>query len=311
VSRKGWLLFGALGFIWGVPYLFIKIAVDGLTPASVVFWRCAVAAALLLPIAAARGQLRGLLPHWKPLLAFTAAEIAIPWFLLTSAEQRLSSSLAGLLIAGVPLVAAILSWLTGGEKLGPRRILGLGVGLAGVAALVGLDLGADDTWALMQMAVVVVGYAVGPFILNRWLTDVSGLAVMAVSLGLSALVWAPAGIAQRPASMPSAAVVGSVLVLAVLCTAIALVTFNALIAEVGPVRAPVITYINPAVAVVLGILILDEPFTAGIGLGFALVLAGSVLATHRPGDDTAGAAAEPGDAGRAERAEPAPVASSE
>jgi len=287
VSRKGWLLFAALGIIWGVPYLFIKIAVDGLTPASVVFWRCAVAAVILLPIAIAKGQLPALLPHWKALLAFTAAEIAIPWFFLTSAEQRLSSSLAGLLIAGVPLVAALLGWLTGGERLGPRRLLGLGVGLAGVAALVGLDLSADDTWALVQMAIVVVGYAVGPFILNRQLKGVPGLAVMAVSLGLSALVYAPAGIAQRPAQWPEADVIVAVLVLAVLCTAVALVTFNALIAEVGPVRGPVITYINPAVAVILGVIVLGESFTAGIAIGFALVLAGSVLATQRAADKKA------------------------
>jgi drug/metabolite transporter (DMT)-like permease len=284
VSRKGWLLFAALSIIWGVPYLFIKIAVDGLTPASVVFWRCAVAAAILLPIAIGRGQLRALLPHWKALLAFTAAEIAVPWFFLTSAEQRLSSSLAGLLIAGVPLVAALLGWLTGGERLGPRRIAGLGVGLAGVAALVGLDLSADDTWALVEMAIVVIGYAVGPFILNRHLRSAPGLAVMAVSLTLSALVYLPAGITQRPAHWPGADVITAVLVLAVLCTAVALVTFNALVAEVGPVRAPVITYINPAVAVILGVIVLDEPFTAGIVLGFALVLAGSVLATQRAGD---------------------------
>ncbi|NUR72973.1 MAG: EamA family transporter [Hamadaea sp.] len=284
MSRKGWLLFAALGVIWGVPYLFIKIAVGGLTPASVVFWRCAIAALILLPIAIARGQLRALLPHWKALLAFTAAEIAVPWFLLTSAEQRLSSSLAGLLIAGVPLVAALLGWATGGERLGPRRIVGLGIGLAGVAALVGLDLSADDAWALIQMAIVVIGYAVGPFILNRQLKGVPGLAVMAVSLALSALVYAPAGIIQHPAQLPDADVIVAVLVLAVLCTAVALTTFNALIAEVGPVRGPVITYINPAVAVILGVVVLGEPFTAGIGLGFALVLAGSVLATQRAAD---------------------------
>jgi len=309
MSRKGWLLFGAMGVIWGVPYLFIKIAVDGMSPASVVFFRCLLAAVLLMPIAIARGQLRALLPYWKPLVAFAAVEIAVPWFLLTSAEQRLSSSLAGLLIAGVPLVAAVLGWLTGGEKLGTRRLLGLGVGLAGVAALVGLDLTADDTWALVQMAIVVVGYAVGPFILNRNLAGVPGLPVMAVSLALSALVWAPAGVSQLPAQLPGADVIVSVIVLAVLCTAIALVTFTALIAEVGPVRAPVITYVNPAVAVVLGILVLDEPFTAGIGLGFALVLAGSVLATQRSRKQPP--AARPDQQGAGARTQPAPVASSE
>src|SRR6266496_2070463 len=135
MSRRGWLLFATMGIIWGVPYLLIKIAVGSLTPASLVFYRTALAAVLLLPLAAARGQLR-------------------PWLLLSSAERRLSSSLSGLLIAAVPLVGALLGWLTGGERLGPRRILGLAVGLAGVAALVGLDLGRGDAAALAQMAVV-------------------------------------------------------------------------------------------------------------------------------------------------------------
>jgi len=281
MSRRGWVLFLAMGVIWGVPYLLIKVAVDVLTPASLVLLRTAVAAAILLPLALARGQLRPLLPKWRPLVAFTVAELAVPWFLLSNAERRLSSSLSGLLIAAVPLVGALLGWLTGGERLGVRRILGLAIGIGGVAALVGLDLGGGDVPALLQMAVVAIGYAVGPFILARYLTDVSGLGVIAAALSLTAIAYLPVGVAQLPAQWPSAKVIASVLTLSVLCTAIAFLVFFALIDEVGPVRATVITYVNPAVAVALGVILLGEPFTVGIAVGFALVLLGSVLATRR------------------------------
>lgn len=281
MSRRGWVLFIALGLIWGVPYLLIKVAVDALTPASLVFTRTSLAALILLPIAAGRGQIRPVLARWRPLLVFTVAELAIPWLLLSNAERRLSSSLSGLLIAAVPLVGALLGWLSGGERLGPRRLTGLGVGLVGVALLVGLDLGGGDVPALLQMAVVVVGYAVGPFVLARHLTGLPSLGVIASALTLTALAYAPVGIVALPSYWPSGQVIAAIAVLAVLCTAVAFMVLFALVDEVGPVRTTVITYINPAVAVALGVVVLDEPLTVGIGVGFALILAGSVLATLR------------------------------
>jgi drug/metabolite transporter (DMT)-like permease len=287
MTRRGWLLFATMGLIWGIPYLMIKVAVGGLHPATLVFLRTALAALLLVPIAAVRGELRPLLRYWRPLLAFAAIEVAVPWLLLNTAEVRLSSSLSGLLIAGVPLVGAILGWATGGERLGPVRIAGLIVGLAGVGALVGLDLHVGDVWALLEIAGVAVGYAVGPWILARYLSGLPGLGVIAAALGVTALAYLPFALTQLPARVPSRQVLGSVLVLAVVCTALAFVLFFALIAEVGPVRATVITYINPAVAVTLGVLLLHEPFTVGIGVGFALVLTGSVLATRKSRDRSA------------------------
>ncbi|MDP9393497.1 MAG: DMT family transporter [Actinomycetota bacterium] len=281
MSRRGWWLFVAMSLIWGIPYLLIKVAVEELTPASLVLLRTALATAVLLPVAAARGGLGALLPRWRPLLAFTLVELAVPWYLLSAAEQRLSSSLTGLLVAAVPLVGAVLGWVAGHEALGARRLTGLFVGLAGVAALVGLDVGSGDLVAIAQVAVVAVGYALGPFILSRWLSDVPGLAVIAVSLAITALLYAPLGIAQMPSAMPSPATVVSVAILALLCTALAFLLFFRLIAEIGPVRSTVITYVNPAVAVLLGVVLLDEPFTTGIAVGFALILAGSYLATRR------------------------------
>ena len=281
MSRRGWLLFLAMGVIWGVPYLFIKVAVEHMTPATLVFLRTAVAAVLLVPVAAAKGQLRPLLTKWRPLLAYTAVELAIPWLLLANAERRLSSSLAGLLLAAVPLVGAVLGWVTGTDRLDWRRMLGLAIGIGGVAALVGLDLGAGDIGALVQMGLVAVGYALGPFILARRLSDQPGLGVVAASLLITAVAYAIPGVLQFPrAGLPREAVV-SVVVLAVVCTAAAFLLFFALIEEVGPTRATVITYLNPAVAVTLGVVFLDEPFTRGIAVGFVLVLLGSALATRR------------------------------
>ncbi|HEY2791800.1 MAG TPA: EamA family transporter [Micromonosporaceae bacterium] len=281
MSKRGWLLFLAMGIIWGTPYLMIKVAVGVLDPWTLVFARCALAALILMPLALRRGQIRPALAKWPWLLAFAAVEITIPWLLLSTAEERLSSSLSGLLLAAVPLVGALLGWLTGGERLGGRRILGLAIGIAGVATLVGLDLSTNDTAALIEMVLVAIGYALGPFILARYLTGVPGLGVLACALTVSALVYAPIGIARMPHSMPKASVVWSVVGLAVLCTAIGFVIFFALIDEVGPVRATVITYINPAVAILLGVLLLGEPMTIGIGVGFVLVLLGSILATRR------------------------------
>ncbi len=281
MSRRGWLLFLLMGLIWGLPYLFIKVAVAELTPVSLVFLRTAVAALILVPVAAARGLLRPLLARWWPLLAFTAAEIAVPWLFLANAERRLSSSLTGLLLAAVPLVGALLGWLTKTDRLDWRRGLGLLVGLGGVSALIGLDLGRGDALALAQVLIVAVGYAVGPFILAHRLADLPGLGVVAASLLLTAAAYAGPAARQLPRHWPPASAVASVLVLAVVCTAVAFLLFFKLIDEVGPVRATVITYLNPAVAVALGVVFLDEPFTAGIAIGFVLVIAGSALATRR------------------------------
>jgi drug/metabolite transporter (DMT)-like permease len=282
LSRRGALLFAAMCVIWGIPYLMIRVAVRELAPVTLVFLRTGLAALLLVPLAARRGELRPLLARWRPLLAYTAIEVALPWFLLSRAETKLTSSLTGLLIAAVPLVGALIVSLSGErERLGGRRWLGLLVGVGGVAAIVGLDLGHVDAVALVEIALVAVCYAVGPIILARHLNGAPALGVVAASLALSAVAYAPLAALRWPGSMPSAHVVESVVGLAVVCSAAAFLIFFALIAEVGPVRATVITYVNPAVAAVVGVLLLNEHLTTGMLLGFALVLAGSVLATGR------------------------------
>ncbi|MGE5691928.1 MAG: DMT family transporter [Pseudomonadota bacterium] len=281
MSRRGLLLFTAMCLIWGIPYLLIRVAVRDLSPATLVLARTTIAALLLLPLAALRGELRPLVRHWLPLLAFAAIEIAVPWVLLGAAEEEISSSLTALLIAGVPLVATVIALTTGArERPAVASLIGLLVGLAGVAAIVGLNLEGAGPLPLAEVAIVAVCYAVGPAILQRWLAGLPALGVIAASLGVTAVAYVPIAAFSLPTEAPSAEVVASVLTLAVVCTAVAFLCFFALIAEIGPVRATVITYVNPAVAAVLGVAVLDERFTVGMAVGFALVLAGSVLATR-------------------------------
>ena len=283
MTRRSLLLFIAMSVIWGISYLFIRIAVKELEPVVLVLMRCAIGALILLPIVLARGELRGLIKRWLPLVAFAAVEIGIPWYMLASAEQKITSSLAGLLVSAVPLVGVVIATAFGNrEHLGLASMSGLLLGLAGVAAIVGFDLRASGWVALVEMAFVVGCYAAGPVIVSRYLSELPSMGVTAVALAGCAVFYAPLAAFQWPRSVPHVDVIVSVLVLAVVCTALAFVLFFALIAAIGPVRATVITYINPAVAAVVGVIVLHENFTAGMLIGFVLVLAGSALATRRP-----------------------------
>src|SRR3954452_5224059 len=267
--------------IWGVPYLLIRVAVDdGLSPATVVFLRTGIAALVLAPVAIGRGGLADLVMRWRPLLLYSAIEVALPWWLLTDAERHLSSALAGLLLAAVPLFGIVLARVVGTREVVDRwRVLGIVLGAGGVGALVGLQLGHINMLAVGAVLLTALGYAARPLILSRRLADLPAVNVVAASLALSSLAWAPAAAASWPTSV-SAKAAASVVGLALVCTAIAFLVFFALIAEVGPSRATVITFVNPAVAIALGIAVLGEHFTVGMAVGFPLVLAGSVLATR-------------------------------
>jgi drug/metabolite transporter (DMT)-like permease len=281
MTRRALVMFGLMSLIWGIPYMFIRIAVAEISPATLVFARTAIAALVLLPIALLRFDLRPVLQRWRWVVAFAVVEVGVPWVLLGNAEQHVTSSLAGLLVAGVPLVGTVVAASTGSrDHLGRRGLVGLMVGLIGVAAVVGSNVGASDPAAFLEMALVVVGYAVGPAILARRLGGLPSVVVMALSLSLCALVYAPIAAAQRPAVVPSTGALASIAILGVVCTAVAFVLFSALIAEIGPVRATVITYINPAVASVLGVLVLNESFTVWMAIGLGLVILGSILATR-------------------------------
>jgi drug/metabolite transporter (DMT)-like permease len=292
VTRRAWALFAAMAIIWGIPYLFIKIAVGELAPVTLVLFRTLLGSVLLLPLVIRRGAFRPLLPFWPWVLAYTAVEVALPWFLLADAERRLSSSLTGLLIAAVPLIGAIITWLTrGDERLDLRRIAGLVVGFVGVGTLVGLNVSYRDLGAVGEVALVAVGYAAGPIIVSRRLPSLPSIGVVTASLVLSAIAYAPLGLTHLPGHFPSIQVVVAVAMLGIVCTALAFLIFFALIRAVGPVRATVFTYFNPAVALLLGVVLLHEPFTVGAVIGFGLILAGSLVATRRPSSRAAGRAA--------------------
>lgn len=281
MTRRGWILFISLAIIWGTPYLFIRVAVTSVEPSVMVVLRVGLAALLLLPVAFARGQFRGIRPYLPWIALFGLVEITGPFLMLGYAETQLTSSTTALLIAAVPIVAAVIARALGlDQRLGGARVLGLAVGISGVALLVGLDIPGDQWWAVGAAAITVVGYALGPIVISTRLSDAPPLAVIALALGANAVIYAPLAWVQRPTAPVPASAWWSIAILGVLCTAIAFLVFFALVAEVGPSRMTVITFLNPAVAVLLGVLVLGEPITWGLVLGFPLVLVGSYLATR-------------------------------
>ncbi len=291
MSRRGWVLFAAMSVIWGVPYLLIKVAVGGVPVPVLVLARVGIGAALLLPLALRQRQLGALRPYWRWLAAFALVEIIVPWLLLSEAERRLSSSMTGLLVASVPIIVVVLAMLTGGtgrqttgrqttERVSAIRWAGLLAGLGGVALLVGPTAAGGDAWSVIEVLCVALCYATGPLIASRKLNDLPPLEMTAVCLAFATIVYTPVAALTWPSSMPSWQVLAALAGLAVVCTAAAFVLFFRLIAEVGPARASVITYINPAVAVALGVSVLGERFTLTMACAFALILGGSVLATR-------------------------------
>jgi drug/metabolite transporter (DMT)-like permease len=288
LSKRGAVLFAAMGVIWGIPYLLIKVADGGVSVPVLVWARVTVGAVILVPLALAQGAWRAegravLRRHWRWLVAYAAIEIIGPWALLSTAERQLSSSTSGLLIASVPAIGALLGWLCGGaEKLTRIRVAGLVLGFAGVALLAGPGAGRGDLLADAEVLLTAVGYAAGPMIANRKLAGVPSIPANAVCLVIAAIVYTPAAVLSWPHAVPSAQVLASLAALGAVCTAAGLVGYFLLIAEIGAARATVVTYLNPAVAVALGAGILHERVTPAIGAAFVLILAGSVLATRAP-----------------------------
>ena len=281
MTRRAWTLFAAVSVIWGLPYLFIKIAVDdGLTPGFVAWSRVVIATVVLLPLAIRRDALRGLPLGW--LVAFATAEIVVPFPLIGWGEQRIPSSLTAILIASLPLIVAVLALrFDHSERPTRARLLGMLIGLAGVAALVGIDLGGSGRELAGAAAVLLatVGYAIGPMIVKRQLASADPVGPVAAAVAIASIMLLPFGIADMPSSTPSFDAVMSVIVLGLACSALAFLLFFQLIAEVGPGRATVITYVNPVVALALGVAVLGEHVGPGAIAGLLLILAGSWLST--------------------------------
>jgi drug/metabolite transporter (DMT)-like permease len=286
VTKRGWMLFAAMAVIWGIPYFLIRVAVKQLEPAVVVFCRTSMAAAVLLVLAGRAGAIRPALSRWRPVLIFAIVEMAIPWILLTTAEEHLASGLTALIIASVPIVGTIAAFVLGDRNaLRFVRVVGIALGLGGVALLVARDLSsanAPPLWSVVEVFIVCVCYATAPFLADRRLADVPSLGVIAVALSIVTVIYAPIAATRLPPTAPSINAVLAVLGLAFICTGLAFVVFFRLIGEAGPARAGLITFANPVVAVALGAVFLDELITAATVVGFVLVIAGCWLATRPP-----------------------------
>ena len=282
MSRRGVILFLSLGLIWGLPYLLIKVSVEYLSPEVIIFLRVFLAAMILMPVVIKRSYLRQLKGHWKWVFVFAIVEIAFPFGALTFAEINLSSSMTGLLIAAVPIVSAIFAWRLGiDDRITGNRVLGLAIGIVGVASLVGLDVTGSELLSVALLGITVVGYALGPIIVSQKLSQAPALAAIAMAMVINSVIYAPLAFFSRPTESVPVNVWLAVAVLGAVCTALAFLLFFSLVAEVGPARTTVITYINPAVAVILGVLVLSEPITLGLLVGFPLILLGSFLATRK------------------------------
>ena len=277
MTRRTWTLFAVVCFLWGIPYVFIKVAVEELTPAQVAFARLALAFAVLLPYAIRRGAFAGLRARWRWLLVYSVVELAIAWPLIGFGETRVSASLTAVLLAAVPLILAVIMR----ERPTGARGFGMVLGFAGVIALLGLDV--DGSAAALLGALAVLGaaacYAGGTWMIGAKFDGIDPVGAVTASFGVAAVVLAPAAAIDAPTALPSGDVLLALAVLGVACSAIAFVTFFALIAAAGAARASVITYVMPLVAVAFGVAALGEEVRPGMAFGMALILVGSWFAT--------------------------------
>jgi drug/metabolite transporter (DMT)-like permease len=283
VNRRAWLLFALVSVLWGIPYLFIKIAIEDLSPLFVVAGRTAIAAAVLVPVAAARGVLPALRRRPGVVVALALLHIVGPFLLITYGELHITSSLTALLIAVEPILIGLL--MVRSDPLTPVRVVGLLLGLAGVAALTGLDIGGGDRLGLLGAGMVTlatVGYACATVLVQRGASDIPPTALVAGTQLLSTLLLAPFAAFALPTGSVRTKSWIALLVLGLLCTAVALLAFYGLIGEAGPNRAGLVTYVNPLVAVVLGVIVLSEPLHASTLIGCSLILSGCWLSTRPP-----------------------------
>lgn len=285
MNRRTILLFAAVGFVWGIPYFFIAIAGHSFSTVSVVWMRVVIGALFLLPVALKRGVLKDTLKQWPWVLFFAVVEMVGPWYFITEAERHVPTSLVGLMMTTIPFMSAAITGVFLGDKAAghPVTVIGLVVGFTGVVSLIGIDAlsGNIDIGPTLLLVLTAVCYAVAPIVANRKMPNVSTLGVTAVSLAMVAVIYTPFVITALPADIAAGPTPESwiaIVVLGVVCSALAFVLYFALIREVGPRRSTLITYLNLLVAAVLGVLFLSEPITPGIVVGLPLIVIGSYLA---------------------------------
>jgi len=284
MSRRNWFLFFFVGFIWGIPYLLIKIAVADVSPPVIVFSRVAIGSLILIPIAMKRGSLLPAVKAWKYVIPYALGEMVGPWILITSAEQKMSSGLAGLLIATVPIWSTILASINGDRTVWHhKRLLGLLIGFIGIVLVVGLESfsGRQSIVAIFMILIAAMGYAWAVTMVSKKIPHIEPISINGLAMLFTAIVYLPLAIITAPDHLPSVKVLGTILTLGLFPTALAFILFFQLIKEIGTARGSLVTYLNTAFAVVLGVIILNEPFTLGIAIGLPLVLIGSYFAGRK------------------------------
>lgn len=286
MSRRALFHFALSGFFWGIPYLLMKVAVRDIPPTVIVCGRVLIGAAILIPIAIHQKVLMDAIRGWRYVLPYAIFEMMIPWILITNAEKKISSGLAGLLIATVPIWSTIFASLSGDKTVWhSKRLVGLVVGFVGLIGLVGYEsiIGSSDPLSIAMMLVTAMSYSFAVNMISQKLPDVSGIAINGLAMVFTAVAYLPLMILQFPeTNTVSTESALSLIILGVFSTALAFISFFIVLKEIGPARASIGTYVNTAVAVVLGVLILSEPLTPGIIVGLPLVMIGSFLASRKP-----------------------------
>jgi drug/metabolite transporter (DMT)-like permease len=284
MSRRNWFLFFFVGFIWGIPYLLIKVAVEDLSPPVIVFARVAIGAAILIPIAMKRGSLMPAIKAWKYVIPYAIGEMIGPWFLITAAEQNMTSGLTGLLVATVPIWTTIIASMHGDKTVWHhKRLLGILVGFIGIILVVGIESfsGRQSIVAIAMVIVASIGYAWAVTMVTTKIPHIEPISINGVAMVFTAIVYLPFALIYAPDKAPSVEALSSVLALGLFPTAMAFILFFQLIKDIGTARGSLVTYLNTAFAVILGVIILSEPFTLGIAIGLPLVLIGSYFASRK------------------------------
>lgn len=284
MTRKSWIQFGIVGFLWGIPYLLMKVAVADMPPPLIVAGRTFIGALILIPIAIKKNTFKDAIKGIRYVIPYAILEMVGPWILITNAEKEISSGLAGLLIATVPIFSTIFSSLRGDHSVWqPKRIFGLVVGFIGIVALVGIEsiTGSSNPKAIAMVILAAIMYAYAVLMITANLPGVDGIAINGTAMGLTCLFYTPIAIAMWPSNHVSTKAIAALVALGVFSTAIAFMLFFIVIIEIGPARGSLTTYVNTAIAVVLGIIILGEPITLGIQVGLPMVILGSYLASRK------------------------------
>ncbi len=284
MSRRSYFNFLAVGLLWGIPYLLLKIAVKEIQPTVIVFARVLIGACVLIPLAIRQGSFSLSLKNWRYVIPYAALEMIGPWILITTAEQKLNSGLAGLLVATVPIWSTLITSLQGDRSAWhKKRLFGLVIGFLGLVLVVGIESLSQkqSTTAIGMILLAAMGYAYAPIRVNQKIPHVDGMAINGFAMLTTAIFYLPFAIVQAPNHLPSTKAISAVVGLGLFSTAFAFIYFFKLMRDIGPARASLVTYVNTAFAVILGVIILGEPLTLGIALGLPLVLIGSYFASRK------------------------------